>query len=317
MGSSGGGGSSWSTRVSVPAAPSETPADLVDAEIAATLGEAKRVGAVIDAFKEARSGDFIVAALNAGQGDCCVMRLPDGRIVVVDCNARNANVNLVGFLEKAGIKTVDLLVLTHPDQDHVSGLPALSDAVKIKAVIDGRFRKEDDRGNRTEGYQAYREALDRLRASGTEFLPRTAIAGDTHLIGDVSIRFLAPHAPMQADDANQASLAFKICHGERSVLFGGDVTAETWEQIARRNTAAELKSDVYWCSHHGAESGCHEPAVKKINPEVTIVSVGENSYGHPHDSALDVYTKHSAEVRRTDDGTIALVARGTTWKKLT
>jgi beta-lactamase superfamily II metal-dependent hydrolase len=272
---------------------------------------------VLSALREAESGDFIIAALNAGQGDCCVMRLPDGKIVVVDCNVRSANVNLLGFLEKAKIKTIDLLVLTHPDQDHVSGLPALVDAVKIRAVVDGRFRKEDGAGDRTPGYEDYRAAIDKLKAGGTQFMPRTAVAGDALDIGGVNIRFLAPHAPMQADDANEASLAFRVSSGNRSALFGGDVTATTWEQIERRE-GSKLKSDVFWCSHHGAESGCHPPAVRSIAPKLTIVSVGENSYGHPHSDAMSTYREHSGGVRKTEDGTIALVSeKGGQWKEIT
>jgi beta-lactamase superfamily II metal-dependent hydrolase len=130
-------------------------------------------------LKLAKKGDFVLCALNAGQGDCCVMRLPDGKIIVVDCNVTSANVNVVKFLEKAGVKEIELLVLTHPDRDHVSGLPGLVDSIKIKNVIDGRFRKETEDGERTPGYESYRQAIEKLKASGTNFLPRTALRGDS------------------------------------------------------------------------------------------------------------------------------------------
>lgn len=318
MGGSGGGGGSGGIGGAPSAVgpakavpPRNTPmaAELVDKEITATLGEARRVEQLLDALKTAKEGDFMMCALNAGQGDCCVLRLPDGEIVVVDCNVRSANVNLVGFLEKAGIRTVDLLILTHPDQDHVSGLPGLVGAIKIKRVLDGRFRKEGEEGERTAGYQEYRQALDQLRASGTEFLPRTPVAGDQVDFGFAHIKFLAPRAPMQATEANEASLAFKATFKGRSILFGGDVTKDKWAEIVRRGKAG-LKSDIFWSSHHGADSGCLPRAVKAIAPKITVVSVGENVYGHPHDSAMKCYAKHSGTVRRTDDGSIGIVSRG-------
>src|SRR6185295_12822156 len=103
MGGSGGGG--WSggsggpsvvgPAKAVPPRNTPTAAELVDKEITQTLGEARRVEQLLDALKTAKEGDFMMCALNAGQGDCCVLRLPDGEIVVVDCNVRSANVNLV------------------------------------------------------------------------------------------------------------------------------------------------------------------------------------------------------------------------------
>jgi competence protein ComEC len=315
---SGGGSSRYD--IDIPPAPAPAPeptaAEVVEAEIASHLGEAERVVQLLGAFKNHSMGQLVVAALNVGQGDCCVMRLPNGDVVVVDCNVRSANVNVVRFLQEAGISRVALLVLTHPDHDHVSGLPALAaSGIKFDNVIDGRFRKEDAQGTRTPGYEDYKAALRSLEASGTTLLPRTAISGDEFTLGGTRIEFLAPLRSMAAEDANEASLAFRLEHGQRSVLFGGDVTAATWEKVAER-TGARLKSDIFWCSHHGAESGCHPPAVSLIKPHLTIISVGENNYGHPHSEALECYTSNSTHVRRTDDGTIGLVASQSGWKEI-
>jgi competence protein ComEC len=311
---SGGGSSRYD--IVVPPAPGPAIAAVVEAEITSELGEAERVFQLLDAFKSHTTGELIVGALNVGQGDCCVMRLPNGDVVVVDCNVRSANVNVVRFLQEAGVSRVALLVLTHPDQDHVSGLPSLAaSGIKVDNVIDGRFRKEDGAGDRTPGYEDYKAALRSLQTNGTTLLPRSAISGDEVTIGGTRIEFLAPLRTMAAEDANEASLAFRVAHGERSILFGGDVPAATWERIADR-AGARLKSDIYWCSHHGAESGCFPRAVGLIKPHLTIISVGENTYGHPHPEALQCYTSNSTHVRRTDEGTIGLVANQSGWKEI-
>jgi len=316
MGGSGGGGGSWAPSFEIPKTSATTPGELVDEEIATTLRESKRVAELVHAIRQAKPGDFVVCSLNAGQGDCCVMRLPDGTIVVVDCNVRAANVNVVGFLQKAGIQRVDLLVLTHPDHDHVSGLPSLAAAFEIRAVVDGRFRKEGPDGDRAPGYAAYREALEALKHKGTEFLGRTPIANDKIQFGATEVRFLAPHAPMQAMEANEASLCLRVTSGGRSVIFGGDVTSEAWGHIHARE-GAKLKSDVFFSSHHGAKSGCHPPAVAAIAPKLTVVSVGDNNYGHPHDEAMTCYKAYSGDVRRTDQGSIGIISRGgKTWTKI-
>jgi competence protein ComEC len=308
--SSGSAGRLASAPAPVVPLPKPTSAgELIDAEITTTRGEANRVAKLIDAIKSAQPGDLVVSALNAGQGDCCVMRLPDGRIVVVDCNVNAANVNVVGFLQKAGIKMIDLLIVTHPDRDHVSGLPAIADAFKVGRVLDGRFRKEDDTGERTSGYEEYRAAIEKLKHNGAEFTNRTPIMGDKVELGGVKIDFLAPRAPMQAGDANEASLCFRVSAGSRTILFGGDVTQENWCSILEKE-GSRLKSDIFWSSHHGAASGCFPEAVKAIAPRLTIVSVGENTYGHPHDEALECYRTHSKDVRRTDNGSIGIVSRG-------
>jgi competence protein ComEC len=311
-----GGGSRYDD-ISLPPAPTgPSAAEVIEAEIATQLGEAERVAHLLDTFKNHKPGELTVGALNAGQGDCCVMRLPNGDVVVVDCNVRSANVNVVKFLQEAGISRVALLVLTHPDQDHVSGLPALAaSGIKFDNVIDGRFRKEDAQGERTPGYEEYKAALQALEVGGATFMKRTAISGDEVSIGTTKIEFLAPHKTMSAEDANEASLAFRLVQGQRSILFGGDVTAATWETIANR-IGNRLKSDIFWSSHHGAESGCHPPAVGLIKPHLTIISVGDNNYGHPHAEALQCYKSNSEHVRRTDEGTIGLVANQAGWKEI-
>lgn len=321
MGGSGGGGGGGYSRATPPtfvaSSAAATPSSIVNSEIARTMAEARRVAELLDALQNHKPGDLVLCALNAGQGDCCVMKLPNGEIVVVDCNVKAANVNVVAFLKKAGVRKIDLLILTHPDHDHVSGLTDLAKNFAITRAIDGRFRKEDAEGERKPGYEDYRRTIESMKASGTTFLPRSAIHGDVAELGSVKLEFLAPHGVMQAADANEASLCFRLRYGERTAIFGGDVTQKTWEEIRNRE-GSKLKSDILWASHHGAESGCDPKTVRTIAPKLTIVSVGDNTYGHPHPSPMGCYEKNSSQVRRTDDGSVGVVTSedASRWKEI-
>ncbi len=241
--------------------------------------------------------------LDVGQGDCTYLRLPEEQNVLVDCNIEGAAENVVEYLKGLDIRTLHHLVITHPDWDHMSGLELLAQNFEIAEVWDNNYEHDTDE------HKDYRSILRNLERNGTTIInPR---AGDRHLTpGSLPVIVLSPYEKYSTN-LNNASIVFKVVYGQVSFLFGADCEKERWEEILEY-FKEELPSALLHASHHGSDNGCHEEAVKIINPEIVIISVGENDFGHPGDDALEIYEKYSDVIYRTDEeGTIILTTDGT------
>src|SRR5215471_7763493 len=123
-------------------------------DIQKKLEKAKLVQRFEELLKLPSDNDLRVVFLDVGQGNCTVVKLPDGRIMVIDCNTDSANDNVINFLKKAGISQIDVLVATHPDQDHISGLARLAKMFSIKELWKVAFQKTEENASQ-ESVEAY------------------------------------------------------------------------------------------------------------------------------------------------------------------
>ena len=98
-----------------------------------------------------------IVYLNAGQGDATIVRLPNGKVMVIDCNTDDSPENIVAYLKKAGIKKIDYLVLTHPHSDHMSGTKEIADHFEVGEVWTTDFKRRKSNES-SESYEKYKEA---------------------------------------------------------------------------------------------------------------------------------------------------------------
>jgi len=298
----GGGGRSYSplsdTEVS-------TLTQKASQELQEQLEKAKLVGRFDQLLKAPPDGDMRVFFLDAGQGNCAVVKLPDGRIMVIDCNTEGANDNVVSFLKRAGIKQIDVLVATHPDRDHVSGLAHLAKLFQVRELWKVAFKKTEENASpeSLEAYAEYERAVDVLRAKGTKILNPTQDTYDRNL-GGANVEVLAPFSRIPDDykTANDACMVLRISHAGKSFLFTADTTTQTWEKLIK---SGNVSATVFQASHHGAESGFHPDLMQAVKPQLVVVSVGRNPFGHPDAAPMKEYAKAPKGVVRTDDGLVA------------
>jgi competence protein ComEC len=256
-----------------------------------------------------------VTFLDVGQGDGAVIRFPTGRVMVIDGGTRFHELDVgrmvvAPTLWNQGVRRIDYLVASHPQLDHIGGLPYLIERFEVgEAWTNGR---------RPEQWAA-RRFDERLAARGIP--QRTAVVGEQPLwIGAARVWSLnawsaLPFAPNdQQTTENDRSIVLRVEYGRASILFTGDL-----ETAAERGLAGDplhrglLRSTVIKVPHHGSRRSLDRSFLRAVAPSAAVVSVGAtNTYGHPTPEMLAAYRRLKTPVFRTDqDGAVRLVCDGT------
>jgi competence protein ComEC len=241
--------------------------------------------------------NWTTVACDVGQGDGFVIR-SESRVMVVDVGREAAPID--NCLKELGIKTIDLLVLTHFDFDHVGGLEgALRSRTVTTAIVSGF---PDDR-------PAAKASFALLEDKQAEVLiANPKISGS---LGEFSWQVLAPSLEAtEAEDSNDASVILAILGPEYDLLMLGDLGARGQERIskqAKRIFDARQVPLVLKVSHHGSNDQNSEFNLS-LQPELALVSVGkENGYGHPGANTLSLFRQAGSVILRTDEmGSIAI-----------
>ncbi len=235
--------------------------------------------------------------LDVGQGDATLVRTPDGRQILIDGGPfPEALLDELGDLMPLWDRSLDLVILTHPDGDHMNGLLTLPDRYAIRQAADAA------------GQDAATEWTMML-ANAT--VPHTSLAPGTVLrAGNVRLEVLgAPGAPDKTQNSdNRGSLVLRLDYGATSLLLMGDAPQEAEQALLA--AGAPLDADILKVGHHGSRSSTSPAFVAAVSPRVAVIQVGaENKYGHPDPAVLD--RLRGVEVLRTDqNGRIEVMSDG-------
>lgn len=249
-------------------------------------------------------GTLTVAFLDVGQGDSTLIRSPNGQIMLIDGgrSINLANSVIIPQLQVWGATQVDVLIPTHPDADHISGLVGMLENYPVKLVaLTGQVHST----------QIYERLLTDIRDKNIEALQvrtGTVIPFDSAVRLDV----LGPDdQAVQSDDTNNASIVIKLSHGAVSFLLTGD--AEMSENQAIRGHGSDVRSTVLKLGHHGSRTSTNEDWLRAVQPQLGIISVGAgNSFGHPHPEVIAALNTVGVRYLRTDEhGTITITSDGT------
>jgi len=241
-----------------------------------------------------------VVFLDVGSGDSIVVRGPWGRTVVVDGGPDGRA--LVRFLEREGVRRVEVVVLSHPHADHVAGLLPLLENFAVSAVLDAGYPYPGP------PYQAFLRAV---RRRGIAY--RRARRGMTVRISeDVGVRVLWPEDRFVGgrSPVNENSVVIRLRYGERSVLLPGDVEENAEAALVR--SGEDLRADVLKVPHQGSQTSSTEEFLREVAPRFAVLSVGaHNPFGHPHPQVLRRYAGLGVRVYRTDeDGAVTVITDG-------
>jgi len=240
--------------------------------------------------------------LDIGQGDATLIRTPIGANILIDGGPDLSVLYQLGKSLPWYEKKIDLMILTHPDQDHMLGLVDIIRRYQVEQlVISGIV---DD----TPAYQFFLDVLTEQKVTVT-----VGQAGDSYEFGEVTARILYPIQSLAGrvvEDSNTSSLVTQVDYGETSLLFTGDLPkANEIELVA---TGVDLRSQVVKAGHHGSKNSSSLEFLQAVDPDFVVISAGrDNRYGHPHRRVLSNITKVGAQVLRTDlSGTIHLQLDG-------
>ena len=232
-------------------------------------------------------GKLRVAFIDVGQGDATLITTPGGRQILVDGGPDPVRVaQFLGGKMPFRDRTVELVVLTHPHEDHVGGLIEVLSRYEVPLVLE---RRTDDISSGV----AWRAALEKEGADVVQAEP-----GQVIVLGDgVFIEVLSPPARLlrgTSSDVNNASVVLRLVYGDVSFLLAGDALAEAESVLVSRG--APLDSDVLKVAHHGSRSSSLAAFLDKASPFVAVISAGEtNRFGHPHLETVEALRLHVAE----------------------
>ena len=240
-------------------------------------------------------GTVTIRFLDVGQGDAILIRSPEGKTALID-GGRSAE-RLSTQLERYGVTRLDLMIASHADADHIAGLvPA--------AALNPRVFINNGLGGTTQTWERLVRALQGVDATFTK------ASNQTVNLGSVKLRVIAP-PPGMPDDQNLNSVGLAVQFGEfRALLTGDSETEETEGWLAQERADLRGPFQVYKSIHHGASNGDNAAWLANVRPENVVISVGQNSYGHPTASTLRLYRQTGARVYRTDrHGTVTFEGR--------
>lgn len=249
-------------------------------------------------FSHQKKSALEIDFLDVGQGDSILIQYLGSQQILVDGGPDGRK--LLRELSKtmpAMDRSIELVVLTHPDKDHLAGLIDVMEKFNVELVLhNGQVADTDIFGE-------FQSAVEK---SGVE--SRIFGEGSTIFVGDdIELRSFNPDEVVpDGADRNKQSIVLRLDYGVNSFLLTGD--AENSAEVDMLNDQEDV--DVEWLKigHHGSKSSTSESFLQAVTPKYAIVSAGRNNrYGHPHQEVLERLESVGAEVLRTDEiGTIAV-----------
>ena len=236
---------------------------------------------------------FSILFLDVGQGDSALVRCGD-HAMLIDGGGRESSQKLYAVLKEEGITHLELVIASHPHEDHTGGL----DAVFRRCTVN-RLLTPTVSGGRARFQSLLRDAGE----AGT--LVSIPQVGEHFSLGDASVELLGCNT---GPTENAASIVAKVRYGEVSFLFTGDMEAEYFDP------QWDLSATVLKVSHHGSRDGTDQALLSRVKPDIAVLSVGaDNPYSLPHQSALSLLRQSCKTLCRTDlQGDILFTSDGHT-----
>jgi competence protein ComEC len=240
--------------------------------------------------------------LDVGQGDATLVRTPGGRTALID-----GGPGVTPLAEGVGRhlpfwqRDLDLVVLTHPQQDHLMGLIELVERYDVERVVQAAYEPV---GNVQQAWDAT------LRSEGVPV--HHARRGDIITFEgepDVVLRVLHPSSDEVGANPNEDSVVLRLEYGSTNTLLAGDAEADAEAEMLRE-ALPYLSADVLKVAHHGSDTSTTPTWLDVVGPRIAVIPVGsDNKLGHPSPAVLERLEAAGAQVYRTDlDGTVEIVA---------
>lgn len=246
--------------------------------------------------------DLKVYFLDSGQADTILIRSPEKKNILIDVGSEKG----VREIEKVipwWDKKIEMIIITHPHDDHISGIPLLLKKYEVDTVFfTGVFCDSP----------VYQEVIKKIEEKGINLIvPQKEQT--IEIEKNCLLHFIYPIESLWnkgAENLNNSSIVNKLICKNKSFLFTGDIEEDAEKEILENGL--NIKSDVLKVPHHGSISSTHQEFLDKINPRISIIMVGENNnHGHPSTRIINRLKKIGSEIFRTDlDGSILIGSDG-------
>lgn len=265
-------------------------------------------------------GEMTVHFIDVGQADATLF-VQDGHVMLFDAATKNRGDELVEYIENLGIEYIDVLVLSHPHDDHMGGSAEVLNNIEVGMVY-GPDIFDISSLDTIGWYNDMLDAVDKIDTERNKGIPedkQTSIwkfprndKGEfaKFNIGDAIVEFYAPLED-EYSDLNDYSICAKVTYGTVDLFFTADATSNVEEALIAEGY--NLDVEIFQASHHGSDTGNSKEFLEAMSPECIVISCGmENRYNHPVKSVVDLYKEMKIPVYRTDEsGNIVMTTNGT------
>lgn len=246
--------------------------------------------------------------LNIGQGDAIFIETPARQQILIDGGPDSSVLTKLSREMPFFDRTIDLVILTHPEKDHIAGLFEVLKRYKIKTILwTGVVRDTNE----------WQEWVNLIKKEKADI--KIAQKGERIILKkenpEIFIDILSPEENLEGKESkntsNDTSIVASLKVGENSFLFTGDIGEPTEKKLAEES----INADILKIAHHGSKYSSSEEFLNKVAPTVAVISVGENNYGHPTKDVLAKLNNFGIKLLRTDeDGDIKIISDGNNFK---
>lgn len=243
--------------------------------------------------------------LDVGQGDAILIKAPGGQNVLIDGGPDKGVVKRLAENMPFWDKQIDLMILTHPHDDHVTGLIDVLKRYRVKRIL------------YTGAIHSAPNYLTWLKLVRDKKVPLTIIDKEQtiNLSQGAKMQILYPAESLlnkTLADLNDSSIIIKLIHGQNKFLLTGDAS-EKVEKILLKG-GADLSAEVLKVAHHGSQYSTSQEFLENVRPKLAVIGVGkDNDFGHPNLRIIKRLERIGAEIFRTDlGGTVKILSDGST-----
>ncbi len=244
---------------------------------------------------------FQINFVDVGQGDCTYIKTFFGKNIIIDGGEGNTggydygeNVVLPYLLDR-GVKKIDYLIISHADSDHIGGLFAVIENIKIDKILIGIQ------------VQISEQYVDLLNVAKENNIKIVELKSGNRLKieKDIVLDVLWPKEDsfINQNELNNNSLVFKISYKNFSVLFTGDIEDVAEKEILNlyKNNKDILNASILKVAHHGSKTSTNLEFLKCVNPQIALIGVGKNNkFGHPNEVVINKLKENNIQIYRTD-----------------
>jgi competence protein ComEC len=228
-------------------------------------------------------------ALDVGQGDALLIRTPQNNTILIDGGPDNSVLYGLGDKLPFYDREIDLLILTHPDSDHVTGLVEILNRHNVRYVMATSVVTSS---------AVFSQWVAGIKKNKIEVVSAEEL-DKFYIEQDLTLEIIYPREKLSSQDLksiNNSSIVARLIYKDVAILLTGDLERE--EKLVGNNF---LKADILKVGHHGAENANSQKFIKAVSPKFAVISAGrDNRFGHPSQATLDRLNGVSAQILRTD-----------------